>query len=267
MFSTTAASSLLRTATAQASAVPSACASVRPGEPVPPRTVVRFSLISRAYSGKRALTCSRFIMASLSGLQGVFTLLPVAGAELVGLQGVQYPQHLVGAAADVQIGDINEAHDIVRVDDKGRPLRDAFCFVENAQRGAQFTLDVGEHRERQVAKLFFLVAPGHVDELRVGGNTEHVGIAIAELAIECAEGGDFGRADEREILRPEKQDFPLPLQGLVLAGKVLESGVDVVADDTLETECGEFLADADHVPTPCVKVFVNLMNESLPSGS
>src|SRR5205814_2912701 len=43
---------------------------------------------------------SRVIMSGR--LQGLFALLPVAGAQLVGLQRIEHAEHLLGAAADVE---------------------------------------------------------------------------------------------------------------------------------------------------------------------
>src|SRR3546814_5199839 len=46
--------------------------------------------------------------AALRGLQDVFALLPVAGAEFVGLQGVEHAQHFLRVAADAE--EIGRAH-------------------------------------------------------------------------------------------------------------------------------------------------------------
>ena len=49
--------------------------------------------------------------------------------------------------------------------------------------------------------------------LTVGAHAEHLRAAVAELAVELAEGRDLGRAHKSEVLRPEKQH--LPFAGLV----------------------------------------------------
>src|SRR5690606_23776839 len=79
-------------------------------------------------------------------LQGLLARLPVARAKLIRLQRVEHAQDLVDVAADVHVGDRNEADDALRIDDEGRALRDAF-LVENAERGAQVLAKVGQHGE------------------------------------------------------------------------------------------------------------------------
>src|SRR5215469_1720924 len=93
-------------------------------------------------------------VALMSGrLQGLFALLPVARAELVGLQRIEHAQHFLGAAADAQVGDVDEADDALRVDDVSGALRDTGPGVEDAERTRQLALDVREHGERQVPEL------------------------------------------------------------------------------------------------------------------
>src|SRR2546429_5747210 len=75
---------------------------------------------------------SRVVMSGR--LQGLFALLPVAGAQLVGLQRIEHAEHLLGAAADVEVGDVDEADDPLRIHDEGRALRHAGLGVEDADR-------------------------------------------------------------------------------------------------------------------------------------
>src|SRR3981189_3757817 len=93
-------------------------------------------------------------------LERVFALLPVAGAQLIGLQGVQHAQHFLGAAAYVEVGDVDEADHTVRIDDEGRALRYAGLRIEDAQRPGELALDVGEHRKGEVPELLLLAPPG-----------------------------------------------------------------------------------------------------------
>jgi len=55
-------------------------------------------LCSRA-AGARAGAAADFS----GGFQGLITLLPVARAQLVGLQSIQHPQDLLRVAPDIQI--------------------------------------------------------------------------------------------------------------------------------------------------------------------
>ena len=54
-----------------------------------------------------------------------------------------------------------------------------------------------------------VAAPRELDELVVGRAAEQNSIAILEVACELREAGNFGWANEREILRIKVNDFPL----------------------------------------------------------
>src|SRR5882724_8733104 len=125
----------------------------------------RLSLRSRAYSGSRSLRTSMDMGSSLGGLQDVVALLPVAGAELVGLQAVEHAQHFLRVAADRQVVDRHEADDALRIDDEGDAQRHALGLVEHAERLRQLALDVGEHREGQGFEVGMVLPPSEVDEL------------------------------------------------------------------------------------------------------
>src|SRR5665213_3299425 len=155
------------------------------------------------------------VLFSMSGcLEGVLPLLPVARAQLVGLQ------HFRRVAAYRKIGDVNETDHTLRVDHEGGALGDAGLAIENTQGVAELALDVRQHRKRQIAQLFLFLAPRQVHVLVVGADAEHLRAAVAELAIELAESRNLGRAHEGEILGPEKPD--LPFAGLVGAAELLE---------------------------------------------
>ena len=74
--------------------------------------------------------------AASGGLERLFALLPVARAQLVGLQRVEHAQHFFRVAADGQVGHVDEADHAFRIDDEGRALRNARVLVEDAERGA-----------------------------------------------------------------------------------------------------------------------------------
>src|SRR5688500_10990632 len=107
----------LRAAIAEARAVPQVCCSL---SSCCCRTLARLSFRSRAWSGRPARSSSSVIVIGSGGLQRVLALLPVAGAELVGLQRVEHAQDLLRVAADVQAVDRDELDDTVRVDQEGR---------------------------------------------------------------------------------------------------------------------------------------------------
>jgi hypothetical protein len=57
--------------------------------------------------------------------------------------------------------------------------------------------------------------PGVVDEFAIGAASEHLRITILKVAIEFAECGDLGGANEGEILGPEEVDLPLIFEILI----------------------------------------------------
>src|SRR5690606_3930846 len=133
----------------------------------------------------------------------------VAGAQFVGLQGVDNAQRVFRRTADVQVGDIDVLDDVVRVHDEGGAQGDAVFFVQDAQVAGQLAAGVSELPDRQLVQVGVVAAPGQLDELVVGRTAEHDGVAVFEVLAQLGEGGDFGRADEGEVLRVEEDDLPL----------------------------------------------------------
>src|SRR5215212_4254255 len=204
----------------------------------------RLSLRSRAYSGSRSFRMSIDMVASLRGLQDLFALLPVAGAKLVGLQRIKHAQHFLRIAADREIVHRHEADDAVRIDDEGGAQADALALVEDAQLLGQLTLDVGQHGEWQRLQVGMVLAPGQVHELRIGRDAVDDGVTLVERLVELAEGGDLGRADEGEVLRPEEHD--LPFAGVALVGDLLEGRLRIGAHHRLEVEGRKLVANGQH---------------------
>src|SRR6185437_158149 len=157
-------------------------------------------------------------------------------------------QYFLGAAADAEIGHVHEADHALWVDDVGGALRDARFRVEDAEAAGQLALDVREHGEGQRPELLAVTPPGEVHELTVDAHAQQLGIARLEFLVELAEGGDFGRAHEGEILGPEEHDAPLAREALVVHG--LEGVLGVAGDDARKRELRKLLADADHGATP-----------------
>src|SRR6516165_3775709 len=175
-------------------------------------------------------------------LEGLFALLPVARAQLIGLQRIEDAQHFLRASADIKVGDVHEAHDALRIDDEGGTLRNPGLGIENTQCAGELALDVREHRKGERAQLLLLTPPGEVHVLTVDAHTEQLRIARAELALELAERGNLGGADEGKVLRPEEHH--LPLTGEAFVGKGLERATGVVRYDAGECEFGETTTDS-----------------------
>src|SRR4029450_1877040 len=137
-------------------------------------------------------------------LQCLFALLPVARAKLVRLQSVEDAQHFFGAAPDVEVGDVNKADDALRVNNVSGSLRHPSLRVQDAERARELALDVRQHRERQRAQLFLVLAPGKMHEFRVDADAQHLRIAVGEFLVELSERRNLGGAYESEILGPEE---------------------------------------------------------------
>src|ERR1043166_598943 len=77
--------------------------------------------------------------------KGLFTFLPVAGAELVGLQGIEHAQDLLRAAADGKIGHVDEADDVLWIHDESGALGHTLLRIQDAELRSKVALHVGEH--------------------------------------------------------------------------------------------------------------------------
>ena len=89
--------------------------------------------------------------------QGGFALLPVAGAEFVRLQRVEYAQDFRRATTNREVRYVDEANDVLRIDDKCRALCNARGRIQNSELLGEFTLDVREHRERKVLQIDVII--------------------------------------------------------------------------------------------------------------
>src|SRR5690606_22760598 len=77
-------------------------------------SVRSLTIVVRIPSGGASTACTVVLIPpSLqdSGDQGLLSLFPVAGAQLVGLQRIERAQHFLDVAADVQVVDGNPADD------------------------------------------------------------------------------------------------------------------------------------------------------------
>src|SRR6202035_792775 len=116
--------------------------------------------------------------------------------------------------------------------------------IEDSELRGQLTLDVSQHRERQVLQLVLLTTPGQVHELAVDADTENLRVTGLEFLIELAERGNLGRAHEREVLGPEEYDLPLALEAVL--GERLERALQVAGNYAGEGKLGKFLSNAQH---------------------
>src|SRR5512132_875446 len=251
----------LRDASAATTNVPARCCSVSAGSAA---RLDKLSLRSFAYSGKAFFSFSRDIAALPSdesgagslpapgprscGLENVFALLPVAGAQLVHLQSVQDTQHFLRVSADIEVVHRNEADDPLGIDDERRAQTHALALVEDAESGAQLSLDVRQHGKRQVPEIRVGLPPCEMNELAVRRYPVHDRVAVGELVVELAESGDLGRAYEREILRPEEHDLPLPFVGPIR--NLRERPLRIGRYDSPQIETRKPVTNGQHLHSP-----------------
>ena len=67
------------------------------------------------------------------------------------------------------------------IHDESGALGHAFLRVENAERGAQFALHVGQHGEGQVPQVGVVGPPGVVHEFAIRAAAQDLGIAILKF--------------------------------------------------------------------------------------
>jgi hypothetical protein len=108
------------------------------------------------------------------GVQRGFSLLPVAGAEFAGPQGIQHAEDLLRVAAHREIVDRDETDDIVRIHHEAGALSHAFRGVQDAQLLAEFAFHIGQHGEGQIFQIGVVLAPGQMHEFGIGAAAEHL---------------------------------------------------------------------------------------------
>ena len=169
--------------------------------------------------------------------------MPVARAQLVGLERVERAEHLGHVASDAEVVDADPANHALRVDDERRPQRDA-VFVKDAERARELALRVREHRERNLREVRMLLPPREVDVVRVDAQPQHLRVAVAKLFVLPRELGNFGGADEREVHRPREKDEPLSLMALVR--ERLEFLALLGRNHGLQLERGQLVTNGQH---------------------
>jgi hypothetical protein len=130
------------------------------------------------------------------------------------LQGIDHAQHFVDVAAERQVIDHLVANDAVLVDQEGAAEGDAGGFELDVVGAADLVLDVGDQRVLHLADATVVdrgVLPGEVGELRVDRDADDFDAALLELVQAVIEGDQFGRADEGEVKRVEKDHRVLAL--------------------------------------------------------
>jgi hypothetical protein len=171
--------------------------------------------------------------------------LPIARAQLVGLERVEDAQHLGHAAADAQIVHAHPANRPRGIDDERGAQRDPLRLVQDAERGRQLALRIGQHGEGDVLQGRVRLTPGEVHVMRIRARAEHLRVARGELGVGPPELGDLGRADEREVHRPEEEHQPFA--GVALVRDLLKLLPRITAHDGLNAKRGQLVSDGQHV--------------------
>src|SRR5688572_15755665 len=129
------------------------------------------------------------------GPQNLFALMPVAWAQLVGLQRVEDAQRLLRIAALVEAVDRHMLDHVMRIDDEGSAQANAGVLVENAERTGELMLVVRDPREIERGEALVRLAPGEVHEIAVGRAADELGVAVGEVLQQLAIADDL-RSEE-----------------------------------------------------------------------
>ncbi|MEY3458807.1 MAG: hypothetical protein RL215_1964 [Planctomycetota bacterium] len=172
---------------------------------------------------------------------------PVAGAEFIGLESIEYAEDFIDIASDAEVVDGEPAEDALGVDKVDAAVGDAFAAVEDIVGGGELVVGVADHEVFELAEFFVGVAPAFMGVHAVGAGGEYDGVAVCEFAESFIEGDDFGGADEGEVEGIEVEADPFAVE--VGQFQVAELAVGVVfgAIISLECEisCGGWLTDAN----------------------
>jgi hypothetical protein len=165
------------------------------------------------------------------------------------LQGINHAQHFVDVAAERQVIDHLMANGAVLVDQEGAAEGNAGGAELDVVGAADFVLDVGDQRVLHLADAAVVdrgVLPREVGELRVDRDADDFDAALLEFVQTVIEGDQFGRADEGEVERIEKDHHVL-----ALVVRELQRLHFIVAKDCGCVEIGRLFADENsHVVSP-----------------
>lgn len=192
----------------------------------------------------------------LAGLPVGGTHLAVLGDEL---EGLHQTQHLVHAATHGEVVHGDLLDDTLGIDDEQTTKRHAQilrmmpsmrCYVdENAVLGGNLLGVVADDGDLHVAETALLAGrldPGEMRLDRVARAGEQLRVQLLELLRSVAEGDDFGRTHEGEVLGVEEQHDVLAFASTAICiptSVILEiHGGDVVIDDSGGLEQGSGLS-------------------------
>ncbi len=133
------------------------------------------------------------------------------------LRRLQFPQGLLGGAADVVVVHFQGAQGARRVDDESAAQREAFvtrerqiaALYQHAECVRYLAGRVGAHRILYLLDSLRGVVPGLVHEDGVGREGHDVRIRGRYLRIQFGQVLELRRADEGEVRRIEDDDEPL----------------------------------------------------------
>jgi len=75
-------------------------------------------------------------------VQDFFALLPTAGAEFVGLEGVEYAKNFLGLATYGEVGDVGEADHTFGIDDECGALCDSCCGIKDSEQRSRLMSEI-----------------------------------------------------------------------------------------------------------------------------
>ena len=170
-------------------------------------------------------------------------LLPVARAQLIGLQCIEHAQHFLRVTADAAGSHVGELDDPVWINQERGASGDPFFLIKDAKGATLLLVGIGQHRELEVVEILEILLPRQVDELVVGTGGENLGIAISELRGQIGKSIALGWADKGEVLRIEKHQQPFAGIALVRYARKIQA---VGGYAGLEVKTWKVVANGQH---------------------
>lgn len=149
-------------------------------------------------------------VVSLHGLLSGFPLSRADFTEDISvLEGLDQSEVFINISADWGVVDGKVSEDTLIIDDVGGSEGDTFAGDEAAIRSRDILSDISNEGDLHFTKTSFisgLLAPFHMGEFGVNGDTQDFAVKFLEFAREFRELDDFSGANEGEVQRIEEED-------------------------------------------------------------
>src|SRR5690349_16955478 len=121
------------------------------------------------------------MLKRLLSSQRSFAFLPVAGAQLVGLQRIQYTYHFFHVTAYVQVVQGYPAYNTLGIYDESSAVSDLFVSFQDTQFFSQGFGSIRQHRELQATQVVMVFPPGQVHKFAIGRSANQDSITVRKV--------------------------------------------------------------------------------------